>query len=81
MTDMCHVAAGTHSSITPLLETAVHVQCLLACVASKALCVKRLLTHLFIEHVTSSRVSHAQSQVVAFTRSCFGNQRTNNNAC
>ena len=57
---MCHVAAGTHTSITALLKTAVNVHCLLACVASKALGVKCSLTRLIIAHAFS-QVRHAQA--------------------
>ncbi len=66
VTDMCHVAAGTHTSITALLETAVHVHCLLACVASKAFGLKYFFTHCFCKHASSPRVRCAQSRVVSF---------------
>lgn len=81
MTDMCRVAAGTHNSMTALFQTAVHVHCLLACVASKAFAVNCLLTRLIIAHAFFLRVRHAQSRVVLVKRACFSNQRTNNNTC
>ncbi len=59
---MCHVAAGIHNSMTALFETAVHVHCLLACVASKAFGVKCSFTHLFIKNASFSRIRYAQSE-------------------
>jgi len=66
---------------TSAVETVVHVHCLRACVASKAPGVECLSTHLFIEHASSLRVRYAQSRVVLLMRSCFGNQRTNDDLC
>ena len=77
-------AAGIHNSMTALLESVVHTHVhvprrLPACAAAKAF-VRCLLTHLSIARALSLRARHAQSWLVPFMRSYFGNQGTNS-AC